>query len=157
MSTELLVPVVGVFLAMAFVFGAIVMLVLQRTSVEQKRLRAVSVSTGPSLVLEQPQLVEALDPRLQKLSKAMPRSPKDMMRLRRHLAQAGFYSFGAAVLYSVAELVLPLLLGGSILLWLGWANGWLFAAFAAILGYLSPGLWLQHKTTLRRKAIQNGL
>ena len=157
MATELLVPVVGVFLAMAFVFGAIVMLVLQRTSVEQKRLRAVSASSAPTLVLEQPQLVEALDPRLQKLSKAMPRSPKDMMRLRKHLAAAGYYSFGAAVAYSLAELVLPLILGGALLYWLGWTDGWLFAGLAAILGYLFPGLWLQHKTTLRRKAIQNGL
>ena len=114
MPTELLVPVVGVFLAMAFVFGAIVMLVLQRTSVEQKRLRAVSASSAPTLVLEQTQLVEALDPRLQKLSKAMPRSPKDMMRLRKHLAAAGYYSFGAAVAYSLAELVLPLILGGAL-------------------------------------------
>lgn len=157
MATELLVPVVGVFLAMAFVFGAIVMLVLQRTSVEQKRLRAVSASTGPSLVLEQPQLVEALDPRLQKLSNALPRSPKDMMRLRRHLAAAGFYSFTSAVVYSLAELLLPLLLGGAMLYWLGWTEGWLFAGLAAILGYLFPGLWLQRKTTQRRKAIQNGL
>jgi tight adherence protein C len=157
MAPELLVPVVGVFLALAFVFGTIVMLVLQRTSIEQKRLRAVSAGAGPSLVLEQPQLVEELDPRLQKLSKALPRSPKDMMRLRRHLAGAGYYSFVAAVLYSVAELVLPLMLGGGLLFWLGWAEGWLFAGLAAILGYLFPGLWLQRKTTLRRKAIQNGL
>jgi len=157
MAPELLVPVIGVFLAMAFVFGAIVMLVLQRTSVEQKRLRAVSASSAPTLVLEQPQLVEALDPRLQKLSKAMPRSPKDMVRLRKHLAAAGYYSFGAAVAYSLSEVVLPLILGGALLYWLGWTDGWLFAGLAAILGYLFPGLWLQHKTTLRRKAIQNGL
>ena len=157
MAPELLVPVIGVFLALAFVFGAIVMLVLQRTSIEQKRLRAVSAGGGPSLVLEQPQLVEELDPRLQKLSRALPRSPKDMVRLRRHLAAAGYYSFMAAVLYSLAELVLPLILGGALLWWLGWADGWLFGGLAAILGYLFPGLWLQHKTTLRRKAIQNGL
>jgi tight adherence protein C len=157
MAPELLVPVIGVFLALAFVFGAIVMLVLQRTSIEQKRLRAVSAGGGPSLVLEQPQLVEELDPRLQKLSRALPRSPKDMVRLRRHLAAAGYYSFMAAVLYSLAELVLPLILGGALLWWLGWAEGWLFGGLAAILGYLFPGLWLQHKTTLRRKAIQNGL
>ena len=157
MAPELLVPVVGVFLALSLVFGAVVMLVLQRTSIEQKRLRAVSAGGGPGLVLEQTQLVEELDPRLQKLSKALPRSPKDMVRLRRHLAGAGYYSFTAAVVYSLAELVLPILLGGGLLWWLGWAEGWLFAGLAAILGYLFPGLWLQRKTTLRRKAIQNGL
>ena len=157
MPPELLVPVVGVFLALSLVFGAVVMLVLQRTSIEQKRLRAVSAGGGPGLVLEQTQLVEELDPRLQKLSKALPRSPKDMVRLRRHLAGAGYYSFTAAVVYSLAELVLPILLGGGLLWWLGWAEGWLFAGLAAILGYLFPGLWLQRKTTLRRKAIQNGL
>src|SRR5918993_2032192 len=113
MPTELLVPVVGVFLAMAFVFGAIVMLVLQRTSVEQKRLRAVSASAAPSLVLEQPQLVESLDPRLHALSKALPRSPKDMVRLRRHLAAAGYYTFGAAGGDSLGAPLLPLGLCGA--------------------------------------------
>jgi len=157
MAPQLLIPLIAVFCALAVVFGAGVMFLLQRTSIEQKRLRAVSAGASAPLVLEQPHLVETLDPRLQKLSKTLPRSPKDMMRLRRHLAGAGYYSFMAAVLYSFAELLLPLVLGGAILYWLGWSEGWLFAGLAAILGYLTPGLWLQHKTTLRRKAIQNGL
>jgi tight adherence protein C len=157
MPADLLLPLIGVFIALSVLFGAIVTLVLQRTSIEQKRLRAVTVASGQALVLEQPQLVESLDPRLTKLSKALPRSPKDMARLRRHLAGAGFYGFSTAVYYSIAELALPLLLGGLIIMWLGWNDGWLFAGLAAILGYLTPGLWLQQKTVARRKAIQNGL
>ena len=157
MPVQLVLPLLGVLVAMSVVFGAIVMLVLQRNSIEQRRLRSVSGGPGPTMVLEQPQLVEALDPRLQKLSKALPRSPKDMVRLRRHLAGAGYYSFMAAVIYSASELLVPVFLGGTILYWVGWSDGWLFAGLAAILGYLAPGLWLQHKTTLRRKAIQNGL
>jgi tight adherence protein C len=133
------------------------MLFLQRSSVEQKRLRAVTAGANQNFVLDQPQLVESLDPRLKNLSKALPRSPKDMTRLRRHLAGAGYYDFSTAIMYSLAELLLPVLFGGALLLWLGFADGWIWAGLAAIMGYLLPGLWLQRQTTMRRKAIQNGL
>jgi tight adherence protein C len=40
---------------------------------------------------------------------------------------------------------------------LGVRAGWILALIAAVMGYLTPGLWLQRRITLRRKAIQNGL
>jgi tight adherence protein C len=157
MSPQLILSIVGVFLGVAVVCGALATLVLQRSSVEQQRLRAVTAGAGQNFVLEQPQLIESLDPKLRKLSKALPRSPKDMTRLRRHLAAAGFYGLNAAIVYSIAELALPVAGAGGILLWLGFNEGWLFAGLAGIMGYLLPGLWLSRRTTQRRKAITNGL
>lgn len=157
MPSQLVLSIAGVFLALVFAFGAIVMLLLQRSSVEQRRLRAVTAAPGQTLVLEQTQLIETLDPRLRGLSRALPRSPKEMTRLRRHLAGAGYYNFSTAIFYSLAELLLPVLMGGAILLWLGLREGWLFAGLAGIMGYLLPGLWLQRQTVNRRKAIQNAL
>lgn len=157
MAPELVLPVVGVFVAFAVAFGAVFVLLLQRTSIEQKRLRAVTATSGPAFLLEQPQLVETLDPKLQKLSAAVPKSPKEMARLRRHLAGAGYYGFSAAVYYSLSELLLPIVLAGALLLWLGWGDGWIFAILAAVFGYLLPGVWLQRKTNARRKAIRNAL
>ena len=158
MSVTLILSIIGVFIGVAFLCGAVASLVLERTSTEQRRLRAVAATTaGDGFVLQSPQLLESLDPKLQKLSKALPRSPKDMTRLRRHLASAGYYKFSAAVYYSVAELVLPVVLSGAVLYFVGMADGWIFALLAGVLGYLSPALWLQRQTTHRRKAIQNGL
>jgi tight adherence protein C len=156
MPSELVLSIAGVFVAIVFL-GAVVALVLDRSSTEQRRLRAVTATGGHGFVLEQPQLVESLDPKLQKLSRALPRSPKDMTRLRRHLATAGYYNFNAAGLNSFVEMLLPVAMGGAVLLWRGFSDGWIFSGLAAILGYLLPGLWLSRRTTQRRRKIQNGL
>jgi tight adherence protein C len=86
----------------------------------------------------------------------MPKSPKDMSRLRRQLASAGIFDFRAAVFYSLAEIALPIVLAGVVFLLLG-TDGWVLMLVAAVIGYLAPGLWLQRRISLRKKAIQNGL
>ena len=159
MPVELLIGIGVLFVAVALACGTGVMLVLQRTSPEQKRPRAVAAAPAPasSLVFEPSGLSEAVDPTLQKLSRALPKSPKDMTRLRRHLAGAGYYDAKTAVIYSFAELLLPLVFWGIVILGLGWGDGWILALLAGILGYLLPGLWLSRRTTQRKKAIRNGL
>ena len=160
MPMELWVGIGLIFVALALVGGTLGMLVLQRSSPEQKRLRAVvaTAGSGPSLILEPERLQEGFDPKLQRLSKALPRSAKDMTRLRRRLAAAGYYSGQAAITYSFAELCLPFVLGGLVLLLLGFGgDGLLLGAIFAVLGYLLPGLWLQRATSQRKKAITNGL
>ena len=70
---------------------------------------------GPSLFIDQIRLTEDVSPRLKSVASKLPKSPKDMSRLRRRLASAGIYSFGAAVVYSVLELALPVLFAGAVL------------------------------------------
>ena len=157
MPIELLLSIVGVFACVALMTGLVATLMVQRASPEQRRLRSLAASTNTGLVLESTQLTEIPDPFLSKLSKAMPRSPKEMNQLRRRLARAGYYELRTAILFGVAELVCPVIFGGMTLLALGFADGWILAILAAIFGYLAPGLWLQRKTTQRQKAIHNGL
>jgi len=156
MSTELVISLIGVFACIAIATGALASLVLARTSPEQQRLKAVT-ATVPGLVLEQTQLTETPNPFLQKLTKALPQSPKDMSRLRRRLARAGIYGFGAAVVYAFAEMLLPVFVGGLIFLIMGLHDGLILAVLGAVFGYLAPGLWLQRRTTQRKKAIEHGL
>jgi tight adherence protein C len=156
MSTELLLSLIGVFACIAVATGALASFVLARTSPEQQRLKAVT-ATVPGLVLEQAQLTETPNPFLQKLTKALPQSPKDMSRLRKRLARAGIYGLGSAVTYAFAEMLLPVLVGGLILLIMGFHDGWILAILGGVFGYLAPGLWLQRRTNLRKKAIENGL
>jgi tight adherence protein C len=157
MSLELLLSFVGLFMGVALLCGTLALLWLNRAGPEHKRLMAVTAPAGGGFVLEQTQLAESADPALQKLSKAMPRSPKDMSRLRRQLASAGIYDLRAALIYSFAELTLPFILAGVVFLVFGLATGWVLMLLGAVAGYLSPGLWLQRRITLRKKAIQNGL
>ncbi len=159
MSLELWLSIGGVFLGVAVFCAALGVLFLHRTAPERKRLLAVAApaASAGGFVVDPAQLREEGDPALQKLSKAMPRSPKEMSRLRRQLASAGIYDFRAAVIYSLAELVLPLALAGMVFLLLGLSGAWALMLLAGAVGYLTPGLWLQRRITLRKKAIQNGL
>jgi tight adherence protein C len=158
MGVEVIAAVVVVFASVALITGTIASLVLARSSPEHKRLRAVA-TTGPAvdLLLEQQALTETPDPFLHKLSRALPRSPRDMGYLRRRLALAGIYSFGAAVVYSFAELVLPIVLAALAYFLIGGIEGILLAVAAGAIGYAAPGIWLGRRITLRQKTIRNGL
>jgi tight adherence protein C len=160
MQLDLLLSVVGVFACVAVISGLVISTVLERGTPEHKRLQAViagPVGASSSLVLDQAQLQETPDPFLAKLSKALPRSPKEMTRLRRRLAMAGYYDLQTAVVYSAAELVCPVILGGLPIMILGLSDGWIIGILGAIFGYLTPGLWLMRRTNARQRSINNGL
>jgi tight adherence protein C len=72
------------------------------------------------------------------------------------LATAGYRSLTAAILYSAAEVILPVLFGGAVLLSVGLSK-WYLAGLAAAIGYMAPTFWLGRQTKLRQKQIRNGL
>jgi tight adherence protein C len=109
------------------------------------------------VVLESQGLAERPDPILARLSRMVPKSPKDMSRLQRRLARAGYPQFKSTVCFALAELLLPVVFAAATVLVIGLSDGWPFALFAAALGYVVPGFYIGRKTTLRQKAIQNGL
>src|SRR6186997_1321369 len=107
MSPDLIVAIIAVFGAVAIVVAGAGLLWLERTAPEQRRLRALMQSAGGSgLVMDTPRLMESPDPMLAALTKLVPKSPKEISRLRRRLMRAGFPQLEAAVYYSLAELVL---------------------------------------------------
>jgi len=157
MSLALMLSIVGVFACVALVSGLAATRILERSTPEQRRLRTIAAPQTVGLVLEPTQLTEIPDPFLQKLSKAMPRSPKDMTRLRRRLIRAGYYDMRTTILYAASELTCPVIFALAPITVLGWGDGWILSILAGIFGYLTPGLWLQRKTTQRQKMIHNGL
>jgi len=157
MSLALLLSIVAVFACVALVSGLAATRILERATPEQRRLRTVGVPQATGLVLEPTQLTEVPDPFLQKLSKAMPRSPKDMSRLRRRLIRAGYYDIKTTILFAASEFVCPVIFALGPITLLGWGDGWILSILAGIFGYLTPGLWLQRKTNQRQKMIHNGL
>jgi tight adherence protein C len=81
-----------------------------------------------------------------------------MSRLRRRLTRAGFPQAKHTVYFSLAQLTLPVLFAGSMLMAAGGgSNGLLYAALGGAFGYTLPGTYISRRTAIRKRAIQNGL
>jgi tight adherence protein C len=158
MTPELWLAIGGLFVSVALITGLVASALLARRSPERRRLReAAAVAGGRSLLVDQVRLTEDVSPRLQSMASKLPKSPKDMNRLRRRLASAGIYSFGAAVCYSLLELALPVLFAGAVLSQMHDGSGWMLAAFMGLVGYMAPGLVLGRLIKKRKQRIENGL
>jgi len=162
MTLELWLALGGLFISIALITGLGASALLAGTSTERRRLRQMATAGGGVATLsfgasEAVRLTERINPRLERIAQTMPKSPKEMSRLRRRLAVAGIHSFGAAVLYSVAELTLPFLFAGPALLWLVGPVAWIVAIFAGLIGYMIPGLILARLIHNQKRRIENGL
>jgi tight adherence protein C len=163
MTVQLWIALGGFFIAVALLSGALVSALLAGTSTERRRLRQLATAGGGGLApvsfggSEQALLTERINPRLEKIAKSMPKSPKELSRLRRRLASAGIHSFGAALFYSICELVLPILFAAPALLYLTGYLKWVAAGVAGMIGYMIPGLVLARLIHNQKRRIENGL
>jgi len=159
MAPEVLIAIVGSFIAVALVSGLAVQQVLSSASPERRRLLELTQPRNPAPVLEAAKLVEQRDPTWSRLGRIVPRSPKDMTRLQLRLAMAGYRGATPGVVYSMAEVLTPLVIVVMTLAVLGLNNrtAWIFAAFGAVVGFLIPSLVLDRQIALRKKQIRNGL
>jgi tight adherence protein C len=156
MASPLVISLVAVFIGIALVSGLAVSGLLSWANPERRRLR--NLASAPTGVLrEGTELVEMPNPALRGLSKALPKSPKQLGRLRRQLATAGYHRLSAAVVFSVARIVVPVLGAILPLLLFGMTDGWMVAIGSAIVGYLVPDFVLARKTRARARQIENGL
>src|SRR5438552_12894871 len=106
MSIVLAVSLVAIFICVALVSQLALSQLLSWTTPERKRLRDLEPdSTG--VLRDDTQLVEAPITGLRQLSRAMPKSPKELGRLRRRLAAAGYYDLRAAIYFSAARMAGP--------------------------------------------------
>jgi tight adherence protein C len=159
MAPEVLVALVGSFIAVALLSGLLVQGALSSVSPQRRRLRELTQPRSPGPVLEAAQLVEQGDLSLSRLATFVPRSPKSMSRIQRRLAMAGYHGANPTIVYSLAELLAPAVLVILALGAFGFNNrtGWILAAFGAVVGFLLPGLVVDRKIALRKKQIRNGL
>jgi tight adherence protein C len=157
MNASLLVPLVAVFVSVAVFCATLASLVLSRNAPGVRRLRSIGGAPGSMLTVDGPQLTDVPNAAVAKLATIVPKSPKEMRRIQRRMTTAGYRSLGAAVAYSLAEIILPLAAAGITIWYLGVSRGWIFALLAAVVGYIAPTFWLAHKIELRKKQIRNGL
>jgi tight adherence protein C len=153
---SLTVTLIAVFAAVALAAGSIANALLERTSPARRRLEALiapaaggAAGAGSRLVTEAP--------RLGRLERLVPASPKDLTTLRRRLTMAGYRKPGDLGRYLLVQLALILVGLALPLYFVGLRSGVLTAIIGALLGYMTPGLLLDRRIARRKRLIQNGL
>jgi tight adherence protein C len=154
-TTTILIAVIGAAVAAAVLAGLAAAWVMEQGAPERRRLRSLSTVSTTGVVATAPgSLTESLDPVLVRLSRLAPKSPKDMGRLQRRMTRAGYPQLQSAVYFSLAQIALPMVVGGIVFLVTG---VWWHALLAAGAAYTIPGFYVDRLTFLRKKAIRNGL
>ena len=156
MSTDLLITIVAVFGFVALTVGALTARVLSEATPERRRLRQTPRAQSTGVLREAPTLTPEETAFVKRVTAIVPRSPKDMTTLRRRFARAGYYELTPIAVYTIAQIVCPVVFA-LVPLYFSPPNAWVFALIGALAGYQMPGLWLYRKTVLRQKQIQNGL
>jgi tight adherence protein C len=155
--SPLLIAVGGAFILVAMLAGSAASWWLAHNAPEQRRLRSLAPTSGETQAPQYAKLAgDELDPILARLSRLAARSPKEMSRLQRRLARAGYPTKAASAYFALAQLLLPVLFFLVAFTVLG-TSGWMWALLAAGGAYVLPGFLISHQTAKRQKAIQNGL
>jgi len=151
----LILPIAVIFVAVAAATASLVWL-LTDPQIVRRRLSglAASPSSGPasSSVIE-----DTGSPFLRRLRTFVPKSPKEMGRIERMMASAGYVGPWPATLFALAQIAMPVAFSLVVYRAFGPGTGLLLAMVAAGVGYFLPTLWLGRAIEARKRAIQNGL
>ena len=156
MPLDLLITLVAAFLFVALVAGYGTSAAFSALSPERRRLRTLAAGAGTGIIDTHVALVDTIDARLKRIP-GVPKSPKELGRLRRRLARAGYTSITALLIYTSATILTPIALAATVVSLLGLNSGWVLALVAAAIGYLLPGLVLGRLTERRKREIRDGL
>ena len=157
MRIDLVITVIAVFVSVALVSGSVASLALSLAAPERKRVRMLTAPRSSSVRPAHIRLTDAPSATVKRFLRLLPQASRDVPALRRRLSAAGHEEYAAVVLYSAAQLALPVVFGLIPLLVLGVHAGWAPALAVAVLGFLVPDLVLTHMVEGHKKAIQNGL
>jgi tight adherence protein C len=155
MSPQIASVLVAVFVSIALAIGVVASLAFRWSTPESREIRRLA-HRGDRSVFTHTELTEVAAPWTKHLQQVAPKSPKEMSKLRRRLTAGGYRGLTAAIVYAAAEIILPFVFGGSVLLVVGFSK-WYIALLGAAVGYVVPSVWLGRKVALRQKQIRNGL
>src|SRR5262245_24523118 len=131
-----------VFVTTALFAGSVTALVLGRQTAARRRLDQIMAppkDRPATAALKHLTLTDTVGPTLSRVSKVLPTSTKEMSRIRKRLARAGFTNPSAAVIYAAIEVALPVVVGVSVFAASDSGRGILVASLLAIAAYLVPG------------------
>ena len=155
---DLQLTLVAVFVSVALFVGSLTYVGLERSSPVRRRIRGLQGTGSPGADHEHSALGDAptTAPIVKKVTTFIPKSPKQMSKVQRRLAMAGFYKPKHIAYYILSEVLTPVVMFGAVFVTLG-RRGIIFAILAAIVGYLLPGMVVEYYAKKRQKEIRNGL
>jgi tight adherence protein C len=157
MTLELWLTIGAVFLSVGLISGSVMNYAAAHAAPGRRRLRNLGEPQSALLNPENQSLTTTMGPTLQKFAKFVPKSPKDLSLLGKRMARAGYHGYTPIIVYSLAELALPVIAGGATFMLTHGPMRIVFALMAGMVGYILPGLVLQRQIEQRKKVIQNGL
>ena len=152
--SELTLALIALFTSLALLSGAVTSTLLTRRMPGRRRLLDMTRNQAAVGVLVDSRLADEPSPRFQKWVKYVPKSPGEMNRLQRRLANAGFHGFTPALVYAFAEVVLTAL---GFLVVFATSGQIMFAIAGAVFGYMVPSVIVARRIQQRKLQIQNGL
>lgn len=156
MDSSLVLMLAAIFVSVGAATAAVFWFVTD-PQLAQRRLSQLAPS-GSSMTEPMSVIGHSVSPLAKRFRTFVPKSPKDMGKIERMLAGAGYHGAWPATLYAFAQIILPLLFGGAVIYFLGTRTTFLvFAGLAAAIGYYIPDLWLGRAVDKRRREISNGL
>jgi tight adherence protein C len=155
MTIDLVITLSAVFILIALVSGWVASGVMSARSPERRRLHELVSAGGPELSMGPVSLIDNIDPRLKRIPGLLPKSPKQMNRLRKRMAAAGYHSPQSLVVFAAVSLLTPIVVALST--WITFGTNLLIIALAAAIGWLLPGMVLARLIERRKTQIQNGL
>jgi tight adherence protein C len=154
---ELLIPALAIFASIALLSGVALNYALTRLSPTRRRVVGLATAGQASgVVINGPGLLGAPEVAVKGARTFIPKSPKEMGRLQKRLANAGFHGAKALTIYAAAEVGLALAGFFSVFFVFG-RSGLILAGALGFIGYLLPNFYLERLGFLRRKQIRNGL
>lgn len=156
-TAEIWLVIAAVFGAVALGTGAGAARLLRDVTPERRRLLKTVSSSGTGVVLEPTALTPEESRLVRQLTAIVPRSPKELGALRRRFQRAGYHSLAPVAIYSLFQVIAPVVLGVLPLIWLPLSQAWVIAIIAALLGLQLPGFWLSQQIRKRQRVVDNGL
>ena len=157
MPDPLLLAVIAVFGTVALLVGGVGTWLLTEVSPERRRLRETKGGHSSGVLLDAPSLTPDESDFVKKASTFVPRSPKEVSRLRKRFMRAGYQTLTPMAVYTIAQLVGVVVLGGLPLVLMAGPMAWLVAALGALAGWVLPSFALDYQISKRQKVIRNGL
>ena len=151
---DLAISVLGVFIAVGVLAGAVASAVLRRRASDRRRLRELarpqqgSPGRAPLGLTTEPNALA------ERICRLMPRSEHRMGEMRQRLVCAGYRSTAAPAIFAASQIVSAITVGIVMLLVTGVLP---VALMSMVAGFGLPGVWLSYAIRRRGRVIQNGL
>src|SRR5688572_16794009 len=156
METMIFLPLAVLFVAVATATAAGAWM-LTDPQLVQRRLSRIAIA--PDIAAPRESLLgDRVSPTVRRVRSFVPKSPKEMNRIERMMVSAGYHGVWPAIIFAAAQVVIPLLLFGTVITLAGRTGTvMIFAVIAGMIGYYIPPMWLGRAVNARRREIQNGL